>query len=209
MRTLVVNCYREKAEEKIKGYLEQVQRFSDAIEVPWGVLERAYDMETYCSVVISGSQWLLSVEDPPSPLVEFVRDLKVPTLGICFGHQLFARASGTQVLSGELIERNETIIVSEPGPLFHGMDPESEFCESHREYVVAEPIERAGWHVIARSASCEVEAMHHPTRPLYGVQFHPERSGLNGEKLFENFYNQIVFPFAKGVYEHPRAELYR
>jgi GMP synthase (glutamine-hydrolysing) len=209
VRTLVVNCYREKAEEKIKGYITQVERFSDVSEVGWGVLERAYDMETYFAVVISGSQWLLSVEDPPAPLVEFVRNLKVPTLGICFGHQLFARAFGTQVLGGELIERDETIIISEPGSLFHDMGTEMDFRESHREYVVAEPIERAGWHIIARSASCPVEAMHHPTRPLYGVQFHPERSGVNGEKLFENFYNQIVFPFVKGTYQHPRGRTYR
>ncbi len=209
VRTLVVNCYREKAEEKIKGYIAQAERFSDISEVPWGSLERAYDMETYSAVIISGSQWLLSVEEAPAPLVEFVRYLKVPTLGICFGHQLFARAFGTQVLSGELIERDETIIISESGPLFHGMEPEMDFLESHREYVVAEPVERAGWHIIARSASCPVEAMHHTTRPLYGVQFHPERSGLNGEKLFDNFYNQIVFPFVKGTYQHPRGRFYR
>ena len=209
MRTLVVNCYREKAEEKIRGYVVQTERFSDVSEVTWGVLERAYDMETYCAVIISGSQWLLSVEDPPAPLVEFVRNLKVPTLGICFGHQLFARASGTQVLPGELIEGDETIIISEPGPLFHGMAPEMDFRESHREYVVAEPIERAGWHIIARSASCPVEAMHHPTQPLYGVQFHPERSGVNGDKLFDNFYNQIVLPSVRGTYQHPRGRSYR
>jgi len=209
VRTLVVNCYREKAEEKIKGYIAQAERFSDISEVPWGVLERAYDMETYCAAIISGSQWLLSVEDPPAPLVEFVRNLKVPTLGICFGHQLFARAYGTQVLSGELIERDETIIISEPGLLFHDMASEMEFRESHREYVVAEPIERAGWYIIARSASCPVEAMRHPTRPLYGVQFHPERSGVNGDKLFDNFYNQIVSPFVKGTYQHPHGRMYR
>jgi len=209
VRTLVVNCYREQAEEKIKGYVAQAERFSDVSEVSWGVLERAYDMETYCAAIISGSQWLLSRETPPAPLVEFVRELKVPALGICFGHQLFARAYGAQVLPGELIERNETIIISEPGMLFHGMEPEMEFLESHREFVDAAAIERAGWHVIAQSESCPVEAMHHPTRPLYGVQFHPERSGLNGEQLFDNFYNQIVFPFAKGSYQHPRAELYR
>lgn len=209
MRTLVVNCYREKAEEKIKGYIAQAERFSDVIEAPWGVLEPAYDMETYCAVIISGSQWLLSIEAPPAPLVEFVRDLKVPALGICFGHQLFARAFGVQVLSGELVERDETILISEPGPLFHDMGPEMEFRESHREYVDGEAIERAGWHVTARSASCPVEAMHHPTRPLFGVQFHPERSGLNGEKLFDNFYNQIVFPFVKGTYQHPPGRSYR
>ena len=209
MRTLVVNCYREKAEEKIRGYVLQAERFSDVHEVPWGVLERAFDLETFSAVIISGSQWLLSVETPAGPLVEFVRDLKVPTLGICFGHQLFARTFGAQVLSGELIERDETVIISEPGPLFHGMGPEAEFLESHREYVDGDAIERAGWHVIARSASCPVEAMHHPTRPLYGVQFHPERSGVNGEKLFDNFYRQIVFPFVKGTYQHPNARGYR
>jgi len=209
MRTLVVNCYRENAEEKIKGYLAQAGRYSDPYEVPWGVLEPAYDMETYSAVVISGSQWLLSQETPAGPLVEFVRDLKLPTLGICFGHQLFARAFGVQVLSGELIERNETVVVSEPGPLFNDMGPEVEFRESHREYVDSDAIERAGWHVIARSASCPVEAMHHPTRPLYGVQFHPERSGANGEKLFDNFYNQIAWPSVKGTYRHPGLRGYR
>jgi GMP synthase-like glutamine amidotransferase len=209
VRTLVVNCYRERAEEKIRGYTVQVERFSDSYEVPWGMLERAYDLETYSAVVISGSQWLLSKETPAGPLVEFVRDLKVPTLGICFGHQLFARTFGAQVLSGELIERDETIVISEPGPLFHGLGPEVEFRESHREYVDDDAIERAGWHVIARSASCPVEAMHHPTRPLYGVQFHPERSGVNGEKLFDNFYNQIVWPFVKGTYQHPHGRSYR
>jgi GMP synthase (glutamine-hydrolysing) len=209
VRTLVVNCYREKAEEKIKGYLAQAERFSDAHEVSWGVLERAFDLETYSAIIISGSQWLLSVEEPAGPLAEFVRDLKLPTLGICFGHQLFARTFGAQVLAGELIERHETILISEPSPLFHGLGPEAEFLESHREYVDAGAMERAGWHVTDRSVSCPVEAMHHPTRPLYGVQFHPERSGVNGEKLFDNFYNQIAYPFAKGTYQHPHGRSYR
>ncbi len=209
MRTLVVNCYRENAEEKIKGYVTQAERFSDVYEVPWGVIERAYDMETYSAVIISGSQWLLSKEAPADPLAEFVRDLKLPTLGICFGHQLFARVFGAQVLSGELIERDETVIISEPGPLFRGFGPEAEFRESHREYVDYDSVQWLGWHVSAGSSSCPVEAIHHPTRPLYGVQFHPERSGANGEKLFENFYTNIVRPIMQGTYQHPHGRSYR
>jgi len=124
-----------------------------------------------------------------------VRGLKMPTLGICFGHQLFARVFGAEVLSGELIERYETVIVTEKVPLFQDLSPEAEFLESHREYVDFHSVERAGWRVVAQSASCAVEAMHHPTRPVFGVQFHPERSGPNGQKLFDNFYNRIVKPF--------------
>jgi GMP synthase (glutamine-hydrolysing) len=113
------------------------------------------------------------------------------------------------VLSGELIERYETVVVTEPTALFTGLGPEAEFLESHREHVDEDSIERTGWHLTARSASCSVEAMHHPTRPLYGVQFHPERSGINGEKLFENFYNHIVSSIVKGTYQHPHARTYR
>jgi hypothetical protein len=75
MRTLVVNCYRENVEEKIKGYVIQAERFCDTNVVPMGVLERAFDLETYSAVIISGSQWLLSTEEPPAPMVEFVRNL--------------------------------------------------------------------------------------------------------------------------------------
>ncbi|MEO0053810.1 MAG: hypothetical protein ABIK22_06635 [candidate division WOR-3 bacterium] len=43
----------------------------------------------------------------------------------------------------------------------------------------------------AVSSSCPVEAIRHPRLPLYGVQFHPERSEINGEILFRNFYEIV------------------
>jgi len=194
MRTLVANFYRERVEEKIKRYVELAGRHSEPVEVPGDRLEPGYDLEGFSAVIISGSQWMLARDDASPAIKEFIRGLEIPTLGICFGLQLLARAYDAEVLSGEPIERNETILVTEPHPLFFELGPEVEMLESHREYVDYNGIERVGWHVFAVSASCRVEAMHHPTRPLYGVQFHPERSGANGEKLFENFYQQIVQP---------------
>lgn len=191
MRTLVVNCYRERAEEKIARYVELAGRHSEPYELNWGACEPGYNLESFAAVVLSGSQWLLSREPAPPALAEFVRGLRVPTLGVCFGHQLLASVHGAAVLSGELIERNETIRVLEPHPLFAGLGPEFEMLESHREYVDYGDIERAGWRVFAVSPSCPVEAIRHPTRPLFGVQFHPERSGPAGEQLFENFYGLV------------------
>ena len=195
MRTLVANFYRKHTETKLPPYLSLVGRYSEPVEVAGERLEPGYDIDGFNAVVITGSQWMLAEEDAPAAIKEFVRGLKIPTLGICFGHQLMARAWEAEVFSGELVERTETVLVAEPGPLFAGLGPEVEMLESHREHVDFASMERVGWHVIAGSASCRVEAMHHPTRPLYGVQFHPERSGPNGEALLANLYNNIVRPF--------------
>jgi GMP synthase-like glutamine amidotransferase len=195
MRTLIADFYREKAEQKVPFYIEMIGRHSVADVRPGLSLEPGMNFDGYSALVITGSQWMLASEDAPPATKDFVRALKIPTLGICFGHQLMARAHGAEVLSGELVERTERVLVSEPGALFAQLGPEVEMLESHREFVDYQGAERAGWHVIASSDSCPVEAMHHPTLPLFGVQFHPERSGPNGERLFDNFFTGIVLPY--------------
>jgi GMP synthase (glutamine-hydrolysing) len=44
---------------------------------------------------------------------------------------------------------------------------------------------------VASSDTCFNEAMEHNERPMYGVQFHPEVSGLQGSLLFENFHKIV------------------
>ncbi|MCZ7361775.1 MAG: GMP synthase, partial [Candidatus Methanoperedens sp.] len=40
-----------------------------------------------------------------------------------------------------------------------------------------------------RSRICEIEAMKHKTKPLYGVQWHPEVSHTHrGNDIFMNFF---------------------
>jgi GMP synthase (glutamine-hydrolysing) len=45
-----------------------------------------------------------------------------------------------------------------------------------------------GFHVLAKSSNCAIEAMRHDNRDIFGVQFHPEVSHtLKGMDLFRNF----------------------
>jgi GMP synthase-like glutamine amidotransferase len=48
----------------------------------------------------------------------------------------------------------------------------------------------AGFELLASSKHSQIEAMRHATRPVYGVEFHPEKyegPWLDGRKLLENF----------------------
>jgi len=62
-----------------------------------------------------------------------------------------------------------------------------EAWESYYEHVVRNPRLSRNFEVVAHSASCDVEVIRHKTRLLWGVQFHPERSGDTGEFIARNF----------------------
>lgn len=193
IKTVVVNYYRADAEAKIKRYLDLAGNSSDeVVEVPGSGFIGGFDLKDFSAVILSGSQWMLSEEDAPGDVKAFIRGIVVPVLGICFGHQILARSFGAKVLSGVLIERKEKINVCRSEPLFHGLQNEVEMSQSHREYVDPGSMEDVDWVIDAVSASCPVEAMHHMEKPMYGVQFHPERSGLNGEILIRNFFERVV-----------------
>ncbi len=151
-----------------------------------------FDTASLDAVVLSGSQVMLSEESPGEQLVAFCRRLKIPTLGICFGHQLLAYSFGAIVRQGTLQDGDETILIDEPWPFLRDLAPRAVMRESHREFVPRESVQSIGWQVGAHSASCPTEAIKHPTLPLYGVQFHPERSGRPGELLFAAFFRELV-----------------
>lgn len=188
MKTLLVDCYRSDSDNKMLHYRRLCELHSKVSQVQLPTLSRSFDLGEYDAVVISGSQWMLSVEQPPIGVVEFVRNLRLPTLGVCFGHQLLGLSFGAKVTRGELVERNELVRLDISWPLFAGLGSSCLMLESHCELLTRQDVESIGWLIGAESASCAVEAIRHPELPLFGVQFHPERSGLPGEHLFASFY---------------------
>ncbi len=72
-------------------------------------------------------------------------------------------------------------------PLFRGLPDRMILRCSHYCEVKQLP---PGFIRLARSAHCPIEAMRHPNRPLYGVQFHPEAYEapfFHGRKVLQNF----------------------
>ena len=178
---LVVDCGSEKVDSIqriVKGFgfkpdrvrLEDISRASHA---------------GYAGVIVSGSPILLT-ETAPSKylrLLRFTASGKCPTLGICFGHQIIRLLHGAKIFRGIECRVNQTVKVLDENGLFEGLAPRLSLREDHCEGITLPP----QFLLLATSASYAVEAMKHPDKELYGVQFHPEASGAVGVRILENF----------------------
>jgi GMP synthase (glutamine-hydrolysing) len=75
--------------------------------------------------------------------------------------------------------------VIKEGDILRCLPPHFKTWASHADQVAELP---KNFEVLARSKVCEIEAMRHLERPLYGVQWHPEVVHTeHGQELLENF----------------------
>jgi GMP synthase (glutamine-hydrolysing) len=138
-------------------------------------------------VVLSGGA--LSLEGSTAPLGQvdaWIDRADVPVLAICVGHQFLGRHFGGRVARGAPEFGSVELTVDGPDDrLFAGLPRRLLVWASHNDQVVAPP---PGWKVLAHSAECPVEAMASPTRPIWGVQFHPEVEHTEGgREIFRHF----------------------
>jgi len=138
-------------------------------------------------IVLSGGALSLEGSDSPLGAVdEWIDRTPVPVLAICVGHQFLARHFGGRVERGAPEFGSVELTVDRPDdPLFHGLPRQLHVWASHNDQVVTPP---PGWSILAHSPACAVEAMASPTRPIWGVQFHPEVEHTEGgREIFRHF----------------------
>lgn len=142
-------------------------------------------------VILTGSNFMLSKPDTRmvfQPEIDLVRKLDRPFLGICFGHQLIGTAYGSEVVDlGHNVREVKEIKLLGSDPIFEGLPGSIRVSESHRQALARVP---EGFRHLAESATSQVEAIGHQKRPLYGLQFHPERSDEkhpHGRIILRNF----------------------
>lgn len=136
-------------------------------------------------IIFSGSPTFLTEVDHTPYLERFscITQGKVPVLGICFGHQVMGIVHGAKIFRGKPVREEISIHVVKQDRLFEGLYPATRMAEDHTEGISLPP----SFIHLAYSSEYAIEAMRHPTLPLWGIQFHPEVSGENGKKLIKNF----------------------
>ena len=122
--------------------------------------------------------------------IRTIKDLigKIPTFGVCLGHQAVAVACGGEVVRAPVPRHGKTSEVHHDGrSLFAGLaDP---FTATRYHSLVVDraslPAELA---VTAETEDGTIMGLEHRELPLWGVQFHPESIlTVEGKRLLQNF----------------------
>jgi para-aminobenzoate synthetase len=111
---------------------------------------------------------------------------EVPVLGVCLGHQALAHvAGGTVAHAHEVMHGRLSRIHHDGSALFAGVPQDFLAVRYHSLVVGTVPAELR---VSAWTPDGVIMGLEHRTRPLFGVQFHPESvSTRHGRRLLENF----------------------
>ena len=146
----------------------------------------------YNGIVLSGAPILLTEEKTDHYIRDttWIKEIKIPILGICFGHQLIALQYGGFIKKMKEDRDFQDIEIFEESPLFIRLPQIIQMQEDHCEFASIPQ----NFKLLASSDNCFNEAMQHNERHIYGVQFHPEVSGLQGSLMFENFYRICTYP---------------
>ena len=158
--------------------------------------EEILDLE-FDNVIISPGPGSPDKEKDFGVCKEVIEKLDKPILGICLGHQGIYFYNGGKVLRAEEPMHGRQSEVAHNGKnLFAGI--ENNFKVTRYHSLTCENKELPNISIDAITKDGVVMGISHKTKPIYGLQFHPESIASEyGEKLIQNFIN-ITRKFYEG-----------
>lgn len=144
-------------------------------------------------IILSGSPF--SVNETNAPVVDIPAMIEnVPVLGVCYGAQLTAKEFGGKVEKSNKREYGRAKLhIQKDDVLLQDVEEQSQVWMSHSDTITQLP---EGFELLATTASIPVAAFKlsgekqksQNSKPLYGLQFHPEvYHSTDGKKIIRNF----------------------
>ena len=142
-------------------------------------------------IILSGGPETVKQKGSPK-IPDKVFDLGIPLLGICYGMQSIAKQLKGKV---ELADKREfghadLLLKNKGSGLFKGINNNKiSVWMSHGDHVSKLPKD---FKVCAITNNSPIAAFHHPTKKIFGLQFHPEVTHTpQGKKILKNFVRDI------------------
>jgi GMP synthase (glutamine-hydrolysing) len=154
-------------------------------DTPWQIILK----ENPRGIILSGSPANVYSRQAPFPDPR-IFSLRLPILGICYGHQLIGHFFKGKVHKSEKREYGfAELHIDKRNGFFQGLSKTLTCWMSHGDKLDRLP---PGFVRLAHTSNSPVAAISDPKRRVYGVQFHPEVVHTpQGSKMIENFVFRI------------------
>ena len=159
----------------LNGYLQQLGAETEVLrndvvsEAELPALLAKYD-----AVLISPGPGTPADAGLSIPTVKIALESGQPVFGVCLGHQAIAEAMGATVTSAEELMHGKTSQVQHDDSLVFKNVPQPFTATRYHSLAVVNETVPDELQVTATTASGIIMAIQHKSKPIYGVQFHPE-----------------------------------
>jgi anthranilate synthase component 2 len=114
----------------------------------------------------------------------------MPVLGVCLGHQSIGQAYGGDVIRAKTLMHGKTSLIHHNNTGIFKDLPNPFTATRYHSLAVKKETLPADLEITAWTEDGEIMGVQHKTRPIHGVQFHPESIATEGgHQLLANFLN--------------------
>ena len=178
----------------------------DRQNIPYEMVNTEADLEKHSHIIIPGVGHAGAAMQKlqQTGLVNAIKALTKPVLGICVGMQLLTAHSeegnadllDIAPINTRLFDKTLGIKIPHMGwnnvnfsnnPLFSNVKPLAQFYFVHSYFIEYNPTFDIASVTYGNKFSAAIQKDNY-----FGVQFHPEKSGEAGEQLLKNFFNLII-----------------
>ncbi|MEM3107631.1 MAG: glutamine-hydrolyzing GMP synthase [Candidatus Nitrosotenuis sp.] len=163
----------------------RIREFSVFAElVPYDItLEKLMEMNPR-GIIFSGGPSSVYNKDAPRPDPK-IFEMKLPILGICYGHQLIVDNFGGRVKRANKEYGHSVLTIDNGADLLGGIGNSVRAWMSHGDEAEKIP---AGFEIIGHTERSQAAAIANKQQLIYGIQFHPEVVHTeNGIQILKNF----------------------
>lgn len=140
----------------------------------------------FTHLLLNGSELSAAQSNPrDDDLIGCIRsfvDAGKPIYGICYGHQMIARALGGACRRAAVPEFGWRRVRRADNPLWAGVD---DLITVHSHYDEVHDLP-SDFEVTAATDDCAVQAFQVRGAPIFGTQFHPEFSATAGKSMLQD-----------------------
>ena len=178
----------------------------DRLQIPYEMVNTESDLKKHSHIIIPGVGHAGAAMQKlqQTGLVQAIKALTKPVLGICVGMQLLTAHSEEGdadllhivPIKTRLFDKTLGIKIPHMGwnnvnftnnPLFNHVKDNAQFYFVHSYFIEYNPIFDIASVTYGNRFSAAIQKDN-----FFGVQFHPEKSGEAGEQLLKNFFNLII-----------------